>query len=69
MNVTPAYYLCSTGFCNCRVKFYHVYGVPASDKRKLSFDTFTFDTLVFWLNFNVGLNMFFVSYANRKIYI
>ena len=36
---------------------------------KLSFDTFTFDTLVFWLNFNVGLNMFFVSYAIRKINI
>ena len=26
MNVTPAYYLCSTGFCNCRVEFYHVCG-------------------------------------------
>ena len=35
----------------------------------LSFDTFTFDARVFWLNFNVGLNMFFVSYAIRKIYI
>ena len=22
MNVTPAYYLCSIGFCNCRVEFY-----------------------------------------------
>ena len=33
--------------------------VPASDKRKLSFDTFTFDTLVFSPNFNVGLNMLF----------
>ena len=59
MNVTPAYYLCSrsTGFCNCRVEFYHVYGVPAEDKRKLSFDTFTFDALVFSLNVNLGLNM------------
>ena len=26
MNVTPAYYLCSTGFCNGRVEFYHVCG-------------------------------------------
>ena len=25
MNVTPAYYLYSTGFCNCQVKFHHVY--------------------------------------------
>ena len=58
MNVTPAYYLCSrsTGFCNCRVEFYHD-GVSAEDKRKLSFDTFTFDTLVLSLNFNLGLNM------------
>ena len=42
-----------------RVEFYHVSWVPASDKRKLSFDTFTFDTLVFSLNFNVGLDMLF----------
>ena len=48
-----------------RVEFYHVSWVPASDKRKLSFDTFTFDTLVFSLNFNVGLNMLFcfISYS------
>ena len=54
MNVTPVYYLCSTGSCNCRVD-----GVPAQDKRKLSFDTFTFEFIYtrFLLNFNVGLNM------------
>ena len=41
----------------------HIRG--ASDKRILSFDTFTFDTLVFWLNFNVGLNMLlcFICYS------
>ena len=60
MNVTPAYYFVVSVFATVdRVEFYHVSWVPASDKRKLSFDTFTFDTLVFSLNFNVGLNMLF----------
>ena len=33
MNVTPAYYLCSTGFCNCRVEFYHVCGANNKKNR------------------------------------
>ena len=43
---------------NVKSNFNHVYGVL--DKRKLLFDTFTFDTLVFWLNLNVGLNFEYV---------
>ena len=37
MNVTPAYYLCSrsTGFCTCRVEFYHVYGMPCLRETKI----------------------------------
>ena len=53
MNVTPAYYLCSTGFRNCRVKFYNVYGVPALDKRNYH-SIHSHDTLVFWMNLHTN---------------
>ena len=49
----PAYYLSSTGFRNCRVKFYNVYGVPALDKRNYH-SIHSHDTLVFWLNLHTN---------------
>ena len=74
MNVTLRIICCSTGFCNFRVEFYQVSGVPASDIRKLSFYTFTFDTLVFSLNFNVGeyvalFHMLFVKFIFEQFLI
>ena len=35
-------------------------GCLLKTKQKLSFDTFTLDTLIIWLNSNVGFNMLFL---------
>ena len=47
------------------VQMYGIVSITVQHINAVSFDTFTFDTLVFWLNFNVGLNMLlcFICYS------
>ena len=66
MNMIPAYYLCSTGFWNCRVKFYHENGVPNENYHSIhshSIHSF-FGWILTWVRICC-----LVSYAIRKIYI
>ena len=69
MNVIPAYYLCSTGFCNCRVKFYHVYGCQLKiNENYHSIHSHSIHSFSRWILTWVWICCF-VWYAIRKIYI